>query len=167
MPLFLVTPSSVGVEAIDDFRQEFINAAVKIHGCYGLRRSANAGDWFQRFVYQNDGQTLQYFSWSTIFQQYVGCIRLNPVVPSHMLFNFGLNIGYSIRPSLWNKGLGTLQLKEGLNVLRDLGLKQCGIGADLGSASARVIEKCGGVFQYAIHGLGAYKIEIGQDNGED
>lgn len=144
MPLFLVTPSSVPMEEVDSFRKEFIDSNLKIHGSNGLRRAANASDWYHHWLWAGDGEHIQFFSYSTELNQYVGCIRLTPLIPSYMVSNLGFNIGQSIRPSLWNRGLGTLQLQEGLRVLKDMGLKECIVSAATNSASARVIEKCGG-----------------------
>lgn len=144
MPLFLVTPSSVPMEEVDKFRQEFIDNNLKIHGCNGLRRATSAYDWYLHWLWAGDGAHLQFFSYSTELNQYVGCIRLTPAIPPYMVSALGFNVGYSIRPSLWNQGLGTLQLQEGLRVLKDMGLKECIVAATTGSASAHVIEKRGG-----------------------
>lgn len=148
MSLFLVTPSAVPMDEIDEFRKEFFDSGLKIQGCDGLSYATSAYDWLLHGLWVSRGQNIQMFSYSTELQQYVGCIRLTPFVPSHMVANLALNVGQSIRPSLWNRGLGTQQLREGLKMLKDLGLQECLMSVKSGSASERVVEKCGGTILF-------------------
>lgn len=160
MPLFLVTPSSVPMEEVDKFRQEFIYNNLKIHGCNGLQWATSTYDWYLHWLWGGNGAHLQFFSYSTELNQYVGCIRLTPTIPPYMVSALGFNVGYSIRPSLWNQGLGTLQLQEGLKVLKDMGLKECIVSAATGSASERVIKKCGGIELFRKDSDTVYKIPL-------
>lgn len=71
---------------------------------------------------------------------------------TNALLRFGGNIGYAIRYSQWNKGLGTILLAKTLVYAKEeIGLKRvlitCG---DDNLASARVIEKNGGVLRDRI-----------------
>jgi predicted acetyltransferase len=67
--------------------------------------------------------------------------RLSP-----RLEKIGGHIGYKVRPTERNQGIATAALKLGLQLLRqacmERALVTCG---DTNAASARVIEKCGGV----------------------
>jgi len=67
------------------------------------------------------------------------------------LEQFGGHIGYAIRPSYWNMGYGTLQLRLLLAEAAKLGLTHVLLTCDESNlASARVMEKCGGVWQDTI-----------------
>lgn len=64
------------------------------------------------------------------------------------LLKFGGHIGYAIRPSEWNKGYGTIQLKLLLQEARKLGIKRILVTCDKDNVgSARVIEKNGGILE--------------------
>lgn len=66
--------------------------------------------------------------------------RLSPVLEKR-----GGHIGYKVRPSERNRGVATAALKLGLERLRELGVEQALVTChDTNTASARVIEKCGG-----------------------
>lgn len=68
------------------------------------------------------------------------------------LLRFGGNIGYGIRYSRWNEGLGTGILSMALDYAKEtLALEKVLITCnDLNTGSARVIEKNGGVLQDKI-----------------
>ncbi len=58
----------------------------------------------------------------------------------------GGNIGYKVRPSERNRGAATAALRLALDLLREMGIDRALVTCDDGNtASARVIEKCGGI----------------------
>jgi predicted acetyltransferase len=79
--------------------------------------------------------------------------RLSP-----RLEKFGGHVGYKVRPSERNRGVATSALRLALEILAAMGVEQalltCG---EANIASAKVIEKCGGVridnsqTEYGIH----------------
>jgi predicted acetyltransferase len=72
--------------------------------------------------------------------------RLTPALEKE-----GGHIGYTITPSLRGQGYGTQQLRLGLEKAREFGLECVLITCDTDNiASARVIEKNGGVFEDEI-----------------
>lgn len=74
------------------------------------------------------------------------------------LFLEGGHIGYSIRPTERGKGYATQMLKEALGFCRLIGLSQVlVVCAASNEASARVIEKCGGVLEDEV---------VSKQNGE-
>lgn len=78
----------------------------------------------------------------------VGNIR-HSLTPA--LERLGGHIGYAIRPSKWNQGYGTLQLKLLLREANKLGISRALLTCDERNiASARVMEKNGGVYQDTI-----------------
>jgi predicted acetyltransferase len=67
--------------------------------------------------------------------------RLSP-----RLRNIGGHVGYKVRPSCRNKGVATAALRLALLKLRGLGIERALITCNAtNGASARVIQKCGGV----------------------
>ncbi len=67
--------------------------------------------------------------------------RLSP-----RLEKIGGHVGYKVRPSCRNQGVATAALRLALSKLARLGVKQALVTCrDTNAASARVIEKCGGV----------------------
>ena len=67
--------------------------------------------------------------------------RLTPALES-----FGGHIGYMIRPSRWNQGYGTLQLKLLLDEAARLGIEKALLTCSIyNPGSAKVMEKNGGV----------------------
>ena len=88
--------------------------------------------------------------WLVDGEEYVGTggirHRLTPG-----LERFGGHIGYAIRPSRWNQGYGTIQLRFLLAEAARLGLDRVLLTCnETNVASARVMEKCGGVYQDTI-----------------
>jgi len=76
------------------------------------------------------------------------------------LMTFGGHIGYSIRPALQNKGMGTLLLSLLLKEAKQLNIKTVRITCfDENAASSRVIEKNGGILIDTAYNLirGVYR----------
>jgi predicted acetyltransferase len=67
--------------------------------------------------------------------------RLSP-----QLEQYGGNIGYKVRPSCRNRGVATAALRLALQKLAGMGIERALLTCNAGNfASARVIEKCGGI----------------------
>jgi predicted acetyltransferase len=78
----------------------------------------------------------------------VGMIRLRYELTAS-LRQLGGHIGYDVRPSLRGQGYGTRMLALVLSCAREAGLDQVMVTCDIANiASARVIEKNGGVLQF-------------------
>jgi len=97
-----------------------------------------------------DGYVPESTFWLVEGDEYVGTgsirHRLTPA-----LERFGGHIFYAIRPSQWNRGYGTVQLRLLLNEAATLGLAKVLLTCEESNvASARVMEKCGGVWQDTI-----------------
>lgn len=75
----------------------------------------------------------------------VAAVNIRHVLTDHLKM-VGGNIGYAVRPSRWNQGYGTLILELALPKASALGINPVMITcADDNVASARIIEKNGGV----------------------
>jgi predicted acetyltransferase len=83
--------------------------------------------------------------WITEAGSYAGAISLRHAL-NKFLLRIGGNIGYGIRPSARGRGLATWALRAVLPHASELGLDRVLVTcADSNLASARTIEKCGGV----------------------
>jgi predicted acetyltransferase len=84
--------------------------------------------------------------------QVLGDIYIRPRL-SAGLQKFGGNIGYRVRPSERNRGVATVALKLALAKLAAIGVDRALLTCrETNAASARVIEKCGGVRAEDSHG---------------
>jgi len=83
--------------------------------------------------------------WLVDGRNYIGSGDVRHFLNSR-LRHLGGNIGYSIRPAAWGRGLGTLQLSMLLHEAKKLHIAKPIITCfDTNAASAKVIEKNGGV----------------------
>lgn len=91
------------------------------------------------------------YLWLVDGDEFVGEVSIRHELTDSLL-RFGGNIGYGIRHSQWNKGVGTIMLSMAL----DYAKKVIGLGKvlitcnDNNYASARIIEKNGGILHDKI-----------------
>ena len=87
------------------------------------------------------------YRWMVEGDRVLGAISLRHEL-NDFLFRVGGHIGYGVRPSERRRGLAGWAVGEMLVIARDLGLDRVLITCDVGNvASARTIEKSGGVFE--------------------
>lgn len=91
------------------------------------------------------------YLWLVHDDEFIGEVSIRHSITDALL-RFGGNIGYGVRYSKWNKGLGTIMLSKALIYAKEvIGLKKVLITCnDNNIASARVIEKSGGILQDKI-----------------
>lgn len=101
-----------------------------------------------------DGYVKATYFWLVDDDEFIGEISVRHSLTDSLL-RYGGNIGYGIRYSQWNKGLGTIMLSKALDYARDvLGLSKVLITCnDNNYGSARVIEKNGGKLQDKIKNI--------------
>ncbi len=91
--------------------------------------------------------------WLVEYNEYIGSGNIRHAL-TEPLKKFGGHIGYEIRPSKWGQGYGTLQLKLLLAEAARLGIKSALLTCSADNvASARVMEKNGGVFIDCINNI--------------
>lgn len=98
-----------------------------------------------------DGYVPSTYLWLVDGMEFIGEINIRHKL-TEALERFGGHIGYWVRPSFWNRGMGTEMLKRSLPYIREnLGLPKvlitCG---DDNLGSIGVIEKNGGVLEDKI-----------------
>ena len=144
------------VKAGPAWRSAFLEMAEE-YAAHGERRYQMAladCDGFLRLLAADDagelppGHVRMTTYWGLEGGQIIGSIRLRyELTPA--LRQLGGNIGYDVRPSLRGQGYGTRMLALMLGRAREAGLDRVLLTCDIDNvASARVIEKNGGVLQF-------------------
>jgi predicted acetyltransferase len=119
---------------------------------YLLRREANS-----RGEQLPLGWVPSTFLAATVEGSLVGRISIRHEL-NEWLATYGGHIGYAVIPALRRRGYGTEILRQGLVIARALGIDELLVTCDAGnSASAGVIEACGGVFESIAEGDGQPK----------
>lgn len=98
-----------------------------------------------------DGYVKATYLWLVHSDEFIGEVSIRHNLTDALL-RFGGNIGYGVRYSRWNKGIGTIMLSMALKYTKDaIGLNKVLITCnDNNYGSAGVIEKNGGVLQDKI-----------------
>jgi predicted acetyltransferase len=82
--------------------------------------------------------------------QIVGRVTIRPKLNELLAWEGG-HIGYGVLPGYRRQGYATEMLRQGVEVAGELGVKRVLVVCDENNtASARVIERCGGVFESAV-----------------
>lgn len=101
------------------------------------------------------------YLWVTEGADMIGFVAVRHSIDSEFLRTAGGHIGYSIRPSYRRAGHATRALGLALHRARDLGLDKVLLTCDEDNvASARTIEKQGGVFENVQFGKRRYWIPL-------
>lgn len=98
-----------------------------------------------------DGYVKATYLWLVHSDEFIGEVSIRHNLTDALL-QFGGNIGYGVRYSRWNKGIGTIMLSMALKYTKEaIGLNKVLVTCnDNNYGSASVIEKNGGVLQDKI-----------------
>lgn len=151
-----VLPSDL--DAIGEYRAEFLINGDSMDGCSNLRRYENMDDWFDWICKAEHRETCspnwvpdtQYISVRNSDGRLIGMLDIRHELNEACLNLFG-NIGYSIRHSERCKGYATIQLALAKEVCKRMGMEKILVSCHKGNtASAKTILRNGGVLENEV-----------------
>lgn len=87
---------------------------------------------------------------AVVADQIVGRVSIRHALTPYLL-SVGGHIGYAVRPEHRRRGYATAMLRQGLEVLRSLGIQHALVTCDDDNAgSIKTIERCGGVMENVV-----------------
>lgn len=124
--LELVEPSEEYAEQIKSYRKIFLDNKESMDGTSSLQKYESVTEWINWLNSLKKEETCpKYLVPANLYlcvkngKKVVGMLDIRHYLNNN-LFNFGGNIGYSIKPNERNKGYGTRQLKLGIEKCKDL-----------------------------------------------
>ena len=154
----LVPPTEADEGEVLAYRDEFLSAGEPLHGTARLAESGSYREWLAAVRDNLTEETVRpgLVPSTTLLARdaktgaLVGMIDIRHRL-NDFLLAFGGHIGYSVRPSRRRRGYATRMLAAALEVCRELGLTRVMIACDSeNAASARTIERCGGVMENEV-----------------
>ena len=153
--LMLVRPSEQYAEQVICYKEEMEKSGDSFDGCAGLEDVHSFGEWIDfetRLKAKYKGEYVPSEIFLAVRQRddrVVGMIDFRHL--SGFLFQFGGNIGYSVRPSERRKGYASEMLRLILPICRAFGESSVLLTCDKNNvASQRTIIKNGGVLEKEI-----------------
>ena len=154
--LLLVRPSKQYADQVMSYKKEMEQNGDSFDGCAGLEDVHSFEEWID-FENRLKAKYKDGYVPSEIFlairqtdNHVVGMIDFRHPL-SDFLFNFGGNIGYSVRPSERQKGYASEMLRLILPICRDFGENRVLLTCDKNNeASRKTIIKNGGVLEQKI-----------------
>lgn len=151
-----VLPSDL--EAVREYRAEFLENGDSMDGCSNLRRFEDMADWYNWICNAESPETCppnwvpdtQFICVRRSDGRIVGMLDIRHELNEACLNLFG-NIGYSIRASERRKGYATEQLRLAKEICRGMGMKRILVTCDKENlASAKTILHNGGVLENEV-----------------
>lgn len=151
-----VLPSDL--DAVAEYREEFLANGDSMDGCSNLRRFENTADWYDWIQKAEHRETCpsnwvpdsQYISVRKSDDRLIGMLDIRHELNEACLNLFG-NIGYSIRASERGKGYATEQLRLAKEVCKSMGMEKILISCHKeNTASAKTIQRNGGVLENEV-----------------
>lgn len=143
------------LEAVREYRAEFLESGDSMDGCSNLRRYENMEEWYlwiQKIGNRNTCpsqwvQDTQFLSVRCSDNRIVGMLDIRHTLNEACRNLFG-NIGYSVRRSERGKGYGTIQLEMAKKVCGSMGMDRILVSCHKENiVSAKIIRNNGGVLE--------------------
>jgi predicted acetyltransferase len=144
---------------IIEYKTETLLKENSIHGSSAIHAEKSFEKWMNKIKKTNNRDNIPPNSNLVESSQWVlvdkklnvlGMVNIRHELNDGLLHEGG-HIGYSVRPSYRNQGLGKIQLKLALEKIKELGQYRVLITCDdKNLASAKVIEACGGVLDNIV-----------------
>ena len=136
------------IDAIQEYKDEYLKSHIRINGGCGLHHYNNLDDWFNEIdkivVGKSDRRIQSYTYLCVVDDKLVGMLDIRLHLPKEW-YSAG-HIGYSIRPTERRKGYATLALREALLITKELNIEPVIITCLKSNiASKKVIINNGGV----------------------
>lgn len=151
-----VFPSDL--EAVKEYRAEFLSNGDSMDGCSNLRRFEDMNDWYDWIQKAEHRETCppnwvpdsQYISVRNSDGRIVGMLDIRHELNKACLNLFG-NIGYSIRASERRKGYATHQLRLAKDICKSMGMAKILISCHKENiASRNTILRNGGILENEV-----------------
>ena len=146
------------LDAVQEYRAEFLATGDSMDGCSNLRRFENMPDWYDWIRKAEHRDTCpahwvpdtQYISLRRSDGKLVGMLDIRHELNEACLNLFG-NIGYSIRPSERRNGYATIQLGLAKELCRRMGMDRILVSCHKeNTASAKTILHNGGILENEV-----------------
>jgi len=151
-----VLPSDL--DAVREYREEFLSYGDSMDGCLNLRQFEDMRDWYRWIRNAERPETCpagwvpdtQFLCVRNSDGRIVGMLDIRHEL-NEALLNFYGHIGYSVRASERRKGCATAMLAMAKDICRSRGMEKILISCHKENiASARIIQKNGGILENEV-----------------
>ena len=113
-------------DSIRDYRNEMLSSRSSFDGCNRLEEYEDIEKWylfnrlFESYETCPPGYSLGYMYAYLNDDEVIGMVNIRPDASNHPhLKRYGGHIGYSVKPSYRGKGIGSIMLRDTLDICRD------------------------------------------------
>lgn len=153
----LTYPSIAYKQNLLNYRQEFIERNESMDGSAGFEVAETFEEWLENWQYNQHEETVKEglvcattFIAVDEYNTVVGMLDIRHTLNDYLL-NYGGHIGYSVAKAYRRKGIATEMLKQGLEICREMDIKDVLITCDKDNiGSAHTIMNNGGELENEI-----------------